>query len=115
MDPASTRQASGPEPEHGANRDWRISADGDPNRVADLMRQLREQQSEKERIGHALAAISAELRESRESSRRLFEALCRSLPGRALGGRFEILHRIGAGGMASSSTPWIAARIGTSP
>ena len=69
-----------------------------PARVAELLRQLREHQLEKEQIQRALTLASEELREIRESSRRLFEAFCATLPGTTLGGRFEVLHRLGAGG-----------------
>ncbi|NLE86652.1 MAG: serine/threonine protein kinase [Myxococcales bacterium] len=70
----------------------------DPTRVAELLRQLREHQQEKERIRRALERVSEELREVREGSHRLFETLCQSLLGTTLGGRFEVLQRLGGGG-----------------
>lgn len=84
--------------QHGGHDDWRAALERSQDPSAALLRQLRTHEAEKARLGDALAAITAELRASRESSHRLFEALCRSLPGRALGGRFEVLHRLGAGG-----------------
>ena len=74
----------------------------DPTRVAELLRQLREHQQEKERIRRALERVSEELREVREGSHRLFETLCQSLLGTTLGGRFEVLQRL----VALRYAPW---------
>src|SRR5690606_30632280 len=87
----------------------------DPTRVAALLRQLREHQQENERIRRALERVSEELREVREGSHRLFETLCQSLLGTALGDASRCSSGSAGAGTASSSTPWIVVPTATSP
>lgn len=67
-------------------------------KIAELEKTLQRRVEEVEDLGRELVRASSRLSDSHQSSCRLFEAYCSSLPGKVLGGRFEIVQQIGAGG-----------------
>lgn len=66
--------------------------------IAALERRLRDYEADRQRLLEQLRRAQMRQTETDRSSQRLFQAFCSSLPGRCLGGRFEVLHRIGEGG-----------------
>ncbi len=67
-------------------------------RIAALERDLTTRAEALEALGRELARASSRLSDSRQSSCRLFDAFCVSLPGKVLGGRFEVVQPLGSGG-----------------
>jgi serine/threonine-protein kinase len=67
-------------------------------KIAELERDLLSRGEALEDLGRELALTSSRLSDSHQSSCRLFDAFCSSLPGKVLGGRFEIVQHIGSGG-----------------
>ncbi len=67
-------------------------------KIAELERDLQSRGEELEGLSRELAFTSSKLSDSHQSSCRLFDAFCLSLPGKVLGSRFEIVQHIGAGG-----------------
>ncbi len=67
-------------------------------KIAELEAHLRVRSEELEDLGRELTRASSRLSDSHQSSCRLFDAYCSALPGKVLGGRFEIIQEIGSGG-----------------
>ncbi len=67
-------------------------------KIAELERDLQNRGEELQGLSRELALTSSRLSDSHQSSCRLFDAFCASLPGKVLGGRFEIVQQIGSGG-----------------
>ena len=66
-------------------------------RVARLERELESRSHELKALTRELERASSRLSDSHQNSHRLFGAYCSSLPGKILGGRFEVVQQIGAG------------------
>lgn len=66
--------------------------------IAALQKRLLDCEEEQQRLTHEASLGVARLEEAQRCADRLFAAFCASLPGRCLGGRFEVVQRIGAGG-----------------
>jgi serine/threonine protein kinase len=66
--------------------------------IAALQRRLLDFDEERAHLVRRAELGVARLEESQRSAERLFAAFCASLPGRCLGGRFEVVQRIGSGG-----------------
>lgn len=67
-------------------------------RITQLENSLRAKESEIARLQSELTVSTRRAEEAERRWLRWFDAFCNSLSGRLLAGRFQILHRIGAGG-----------------
>ncbi len=67
-------------------------------KIASLQADLDARGAQLQELVRELQRVSAELDASRRSGEQLFHGFCASLPGRVLGGRFEIISPVGTGG-----------------